>query len=68
MNPELVKYITSVQKRIFNSTNRKTDAYYEEGKGVLFIPKGAPLRKETIMHAIPWMQVEVSMMTGNYHI
>jgi hypothetical protein len=68
MNPSLVKYISAVQEKIFNSVNRKTDAHYEEGRGILFVPMGAPLERQNVIHAIPWIQVEVSMSSGIFHI
>jgi hypothetical protein len=68
MDTEVVNYVTAVQKRIYGATKRKVDAHFQEGQGIIFVPSGAPLRRENVFHVIPWIQAEISMTSGHYHI
>ena len=51
INPVIAKGILSIQEQIFNETRARTDAHYEEGKGVLFVLEGQPLIERNVIYA-----------------
>jgi hypothetical protein len=49
MNDILIRY----QASLYASHNVRTDVYYIEGKGALFVPEGAALIPPNVILAIP---------------
>lgn len=49
--------IVNIQRKIFEQTGRKTDAYYSEGQGALFVFMGEPLTPANVIYAAPEMEL-----------
>lgn len=45
------KGIVNIQRKLFEQTGRKTDAYYSEGKGALYVFMGEPLTVQNVIYA-----------------
>lgn len=47
----LYKAIVSCQKEIYEKTGKRTDAYYKEGYGALFVPEFAELTSNNVIYS-----------------
>lgn len=43
--------IVNIQRKLFEKTGRKTDAYYSEGQGVLYVFMDEPLTVQNVVYA-----------------
>ena len=43
--------IINIQRKLFEKTGRKTDAYYSEGQGALYVFMGEPLTVQNVIYA-----------------
>lgn len=51
--------IIAIQAQIYEQTNRRTDAHYKEGYGVIFVPEGADLIPQNIITVVDEMQLRL---------
>ena len=58
MNP-YANEIIELQRQIFEQTGRRTDAHYEEGKGVLFVTEGHALVPGNVILAVDEIQLRL---------
>ena len=49
--------IVNVQRKILERTGRKTDAYYCEGQGALFVFMGDALTVQNVIYAVSEMEL-----------
>ncbi|MEB2299718.1 hypothetical protein LAV72_08790 [Lysinibacillus xylanilyticus] len=55
MNVEAV--IVNIQRKILEQTGRKTDVYYSEGQGALFVFMGDVLTANNVIYAVSEMEL-----------
>ncbi|WP_141431954.1 hypothetical protein [Bacillus sp. 03113] len=48
--PDFTRGIIELQRRIYAQTGRRTDAYYKEGYGALFVYEGDQLTPQNVIH------------------
>lgn len=53
------KGIIEIQRKIFNQTNQRTDAHFQNGKGALFVPEFAELKHENVIYAAPIIELQM---------
>lgn len=53
------KQISSILKGLYEQTNKKHDAYYQEGQGALFVPYGYSLLPQNVVYAISEMELHM---------
>lgn len=53
------KGIIEIQQKIFTQTNQRTDAHFEVGKGALFVPEFAELKRENVIYAASIMELHM---------
>jgi hypothetical protein len=53
MNARMTSILTLLQSQIHARDGIRTDVYYTEGKGALFIREGADLRPDNVILAVP---------------
>lgn len=56
--------IEEILKQIFEQTNRKHDAHYEAGQGVLIVPEGYVLHPRNVVLAVSEGQLFFMSVTG----
>ena len=49
--------IVNIQRKLFEQTGRKTDAYYSEGQGALYVFMGEPLAISNVIYAASEMEL-----------
>ncbi|MDM5249059.1 MULTISPECIES: hypothetical protein [unclassified Lysinibacillus] len=49
--------IINIQRKILERTGRKTDAYYSEGQGALYVFMGYPLTMQNVIFAVSEMEL-----------
>lgn len=54
---EIEAGIVNMQRKILERTGRKTDAYYNEGQGALFVFMGDALTVQNVIYAASEMEL-----------
>ncbi|MEY9970203.1 hypothetical protein ABH966_000565 [Lysinibacillus sp. RC46] len=49
--------IVNIQRKILEQTGRKTDAYYSEGQGALYVFMGDALTVQNVIYAVSEMEL-----------
>lgn len=53
--------IVNIQRKILERTGRKTDAYYSEGQGALYVFMGEPLTVNNVIYAVSEMELMMNI-------
>ncbi|GAB0170841.1 hypothetical protein LSPCS325_42780 [Lysinibacillus sp. CTST325] len=54
---EIAAGIVNIQRKLLERTGRKTDVYYSEGEGALYVFMGEPLTANNVIYAASEMEL-----------
>lgn len=54
--------IVNIQRKLFEQTGRKTDAYYCEGQGTLYVFMGESLTVQNVIYAASEMELIMNVI------
>lgn len=54
--------IVNIQRKLLERTGRKTDAYYSEGLGALYVFMGEPLTASNVIYAVSEMELMMNVI------
>ncbi|MFJ7888294.1 hypothetical protein ACIQYL_09410 [Lysinibacillus xylanilyticus] len=54
---EIAASIVNIQRKLLERTGRKTDVYYSEGQGALYVFMGEPLTVKNVIYAASEMEL-----------
>ncbi|QPQ30256.1 hypothetical protein [Lysinibacillus sp. JNUCC 51] len=54
---EIAAGIVNIQRKLLERTGRKTDVYYSEGQGALYVFMGEPLTINNVIYAASEMEL-----------
>jgi len=54
---EIAAGIVNIQRKLLERTGRKTDVYYSEGRGALYVFMGEPLTVNNVIYAASEMEL-----------
>lgn len=54
--------IVNIQRKLLEQTGRKTDVYYNEGQGALYVFMGEPLTVSSVIYAVSEMELMMNVI------